>query len=116
MAAPLTCPDVAALERLVLGHLAPDEITSLQGHLAECPDCLETVGNLPTDDALLQAMRAPPAAAGPEEEAVERLVERLRGLGPSPSGLGLPDTLVQDPAAAADTPAESGPESCDFLT
>jgi WD40 repeat protein len=111
----LTCPDVAALKRLVLGLLDPDEITRLQEHLARCPDCLATVGDLPTDDPLLRAMQAPPAAAGPEDEAVDRLVERLRVLGPSLSGFGSTDTLARDQAAAPDTPAEVGPESYDFL-
>src|SRR5262245_17182653 len=77
MAVPLTCPNVVTLTRLVLGELPPDEIANLQEHLALCPECLKNLNDLPTDDPLLQAMRTPPAA-GPEEEAVERLMERLR--------------------------------------
>src|SRR5439155_6435102 len=101
MSSALTCPDTAALKKLVLGQLAPDEIASLQEHLSQCPTCLATVADLPTDDPLLHAMQAAPATAGPEEEAIERLIERLRGQGPSASGLGMTDTLLRDSAASA---------------
>lgn len=114
MAVPLTCPDVGTLERLVLGQLPPDEIASLQEHLAHCPHCLKCVNDLATDDPLLQAMKTPPAA-GPEEAAVERLMERLRCGGPSLPDTVVMDTIAWDPAAS-DTPAASRPESYYFLT
>src|SRR5438105_4622709 len=114
MAVPLTCPGVGTLQRLVLGQLPPEEIASLQEHLAHCPECLKNLNDLPTDDPLLQDLRTLPAA-GPEEEAVERLMERLRCGGPS-----LPDTVCMDTfardLAAADTPRDGSPESYDFLT
>jgi WD40 repeat protein/serine/threonine protein kinase len=113
MAVPLTCPDVVTLTRLALGQLPPDDIASLQEHLAQCPDCLKNLNDLPTDDLILQAMRSLPAA-GPEEEAVERLMERLRCQGPSSDTLWM-DTVARH-AAAADTPGESNPESYPFLT
>ena len=110
-----SCPDDFALRQLVLGLLPPDEITSLQKHLAQCADCLATIAKLPTDDPLVRAMETAAAAPRPEDEAVERLIEHLRGQGPSQSGDPSTQTMFNDPAAAADTSVENRPESYDFL-
>src|SRR5207244_3815047 len=113
MPTPLICPDVAELKQLVLGQLTPEQITSLQEHLAICPACLAIVGDLPADDPLLRALESKGRAPGVEDELVELLIERLRALGGPAMGAGSVETPRADPAASANTPSGSARESFD---
>src|SRR5207248_8404926 len=90
----------------------PDEIARVQEHLACCPACLTTIDDLPTDDPLVEAVQAQRKNSGPEEQAIERLVERLRSRGPAPSATELGLTPNPD---NADTAAEARADSYDFL-
>src|SRR5262245_51720330 len=78
-----TCPDISVLNKLALGLLTPEEIGQLQEHLGRCPDCLDAVEALPTDDPLLRAMQCPTTTPRPDDEAIERLIEHLRDNRPS---------------------------------
>src|SRR5438132_1575650 len=115
MVTPVTCPDVDALKQLVLGQLPAEEIAALQDRLTQWPNCLATGADLPTEDPLLQALRTPLMAASPEDEAVDRLMEKLRGRGPTSSGGSMTAMYVQDLAGFAGTPTEWRAEWSDIL-
>jgi hypothetical protein len=82
MVATSACPDVQQLQRLLLGELPQDETQTLEEHLSGCSFCLETVRGFTFEDALVEAVRYRPALPDrAEDEAVRRLIERLKGLG-----------------------------------
>ena len=86
MTAPTACPSSAALRRLAHGEATPDERAALLAHVEACPACLAVLEKIsPTvsfhDDFLAEALR--PRGAEPLPPNVERLVARLKNLGPS---------------------------------
>jgi len=72
------CPPRDQWRRLCRGEANPDEIASWAGHLDECPTCRDIVDHV----------EAPPRGAAPSrtepDEAVARLIERLKGWVPAP--------------------------------
>ncbi|MBI3468429.1 MAG: protein kinase [Planctomycetes bacterium] len=89
MPEPKSCPSPDDLRRFLLGQVDEGDAARIQDHLAGCPRCLESMGNLKTDDTLLAAMQAQTSAAhsDPDQAVVERLMDKLLGLHrPSPEG------------------------------
>jgi WD40 repeat protein len=80
-----TCPDVALLERLMVGQLSPADAERLGEHVLTCPHCGITMDSLHPKDQLVEAVRGlAKLPADTEVEVIDRLVERLTGL-PAPS-------------------------------
>jgi len=77
------CPQVAELQKFLLGLLAAAEAERMQRHVAECQSCLDTLHGLESSDTLVEAMRAQVRAAERSEDAiVAGLIAKLDGLDP----------------------------------
>ena len=88
MAKVCTCPDVATLERLVVGNVTPQEAESLEEHLALCERCQACLGRLEVSDPLVERLRGSEAIAAqlPQGEVLEALMRRLRETPMAPIG------------------------------
>src|SRR5438445_13651324 len=84
------CPDELDLREFALGQLTDQQSEQLQEHLAHCARCVEALGALPADDALVESFRSQRnALARPEDNVVEVLIWRLSGLHAAPSSCAM---------------------------
>ncbi len=84
MPTPFVCPDLAQLERLVLGQVFGAEADALDEHVSCCERCGEAVSRQNPVDALVEAMQAhTPAVAAVDRDMVQGLIGRLKVLCPS---------------------------------
>jgi serine/threonine-protein kinase len=87
MPADLDCPRPVELERFVLGATPPYETEELEGHVARCIHCAETIARLCADDPLGAAIRgrSVPIEDG-DRPLLDGLIDRLKGLHTSHAG------------------------------
>src|SRR2546429_526757 len=79
MSATVSCPDAERLQRFFLGQLSEEEIAGLGSHIAECPQCLQTLDSLPQRDTLTEALAADtPTPPGMDAEAVRALIALVK--------------------------------------
>ena len=78
MSPPTTCPDRAALERLLAGTPPDPSADALFAHIENCPDCVRTVMDLNRGDTLPDLIRSGVTAdTAADRTAVEALVRRI---------------------------------------
>jgi eukaryotic-like serine/threonine-protein kinase len=97
------CPSPDQLERLLLGAMLVEEMEILQGHVAGCGSCLETIRKVTTEDALILAVRAGGRVENiSPEDANPTLLARLRRLYPAAKSTAplFGETLVPAPDKA----------------
>jgi RNA polymerase sigma factor (TIGR02999 family) len=84
MAEVSSCPDVVALQWLMVGLVSDQEAESLEGHVAECQRCLATLTRLEMLDGLVDRLRGCQALAAALSPcpAVCDLMDRVRKLQP----------------------------------
>jgi WD40 repeat protein len=77
------CPLLADLERFVLGQTTAGETDQLEGHVAHCARCAETIARLSTEDPLEGAVRAASVAIEDSDRVlVADLIGKLKRLRP----------------------------------
>jgi tRNA A-37 threonylcarbamoyl transferase component Bud32 len=77
------CPNLAVLERLLLGQIAQSDAETLESHVLDCPVCAQKLQKLNVDDGLVSAMReARTQAMSPSSEAANALIPWLKRLRP----------------------------------
>jgi serine/threonine protein kinase len=75
---PTTCPDRAALERLIAGTPPDPSADALFAHIEHCPECVRTVMDLNRGDTLPDLIRSGVTAdTAADRAAVEALVRRI---------------------------------------
>jgi hypothetical protein len=90
------CPDLATLERFLLGATGAPEAEAMEAHLERCASCIATLNTLPARDSVVAAIQSPAGSiADVDSDVVRRLVDRLKVLRPA--------------AAIHDRTEESGP-------
>jgi serine/threonine protein kinase len=107
----LACPTHELLHRLMLGQLPLAQSEDLAQHLEECPQCTNVARTIRAEDTLIEAARARTTEVdGPNKEALHRLLERLRRLGPpaSAEATAALDAVRYDFLAPAQGPGELG--------
>jgi predicted Ser/Thr protein kinase len=78
-----SCPELAQLERLVLGQLPDAEAEALEAHVLSCPQCSEAVSRVRAVDSLVEAVQArKPLAPEADRDLVHGLIGRLKVLYP----------------------------------
>jgi serine/threonine protein kinase/WD40 repeat protein len=124
---PSSCPELAQLERLVLGQVTAAEAEALEAHVLSCPHCSEALGRISAVDPLVEAVQArKPLAPEADRDLVHGLIDRLKVLYPHRPADAGGVTAVELPSAdpSLDTPvppsANRSPEQTaevyDFLT
>jgi serine/threonine protein kinase len=115
----VTCPDLATLQRFLLGQSSGAEADTLEQHLEHCEHCTSSLQALHGEDSVIQALRSCGLSGTSfENDAVRRLTERLKGLASTSSDAA---TLAPLSPGAADVTgsAEGRPDdkahSYDFL-
>jgi WD40 repeat protein/tRNA A-37 threonylcarbamoyl transferase component Bud32 len=101
MTAAVDCPDLAVLEQLAVGAMAPAEVERLAQHCEQCVRCVGLLHGLRTKDTLVEAMaslRTPPESAA--DPVVAELIVRLKRT-PPPVG---PALLQEGDLTAGPTP------------
>ncbi len=113
------CPDPIFLRKFALGLSSAAESEALAGHLDHCPACLDVLGRLQPDDALLRALREAPKdddqmLAHVEEQVVGRLA--ALGLGMASWGAAtLPPSVTPGAPAVGRTVGGITEEDYSFL-
>src|SRR5437899_4003187 len=90
------CPPASVLRNFALGQMDDAEIAVVQGHLAECSQCLESILALNARDSLTEDVRnAAVKMSAAEREEAAHLIEKLRGRdwAQSTPPPGMPDRL-----------------------
>jgi serine/threonine protein kinase/formylglycine-generating enzyme required for sulfatase activity len=100
-----SCPDTQTLRQFLAGEASDSADAFLEQHLLECPRCVQHLGKLKTDSALLKALRKPAPAEAPAGE-VGPLVRRLCQL----PGLLLVSLSTVTPAGKGDSPTSTAAE------
>jgi len=107
MIARTDCPDRDDLERLLFGAMPDLEMDVLEGHVAQCPDCLRVIRTLEPDDALVATVRAGGRIGSiPRDEVDKDLIGRLCRLVPSVATGPPSDATTAPDRAAAPATAE----------
>ncbi len=108
-----SCPAAADLRRLLLGQVPDDQAEPIEQHLLECRRCVQALGSLKDEDAVMLALRQGSGADEVGQGAeVEALIRRVAGLGgrATPDPAGAP-TLAPAPAPGAGlAPAQANDE------
>src|SRR5262245_33262458 len=105
------CPEIADLQRLLLGQIPDPSAEPLDAHLLQCGRCATLANALPAADPLLDGIRVSAAAPPhPESGVIEDLVVRLQGLrhltcAPDPAETGSPSLATPAPQGATLPPA-----------
>jgi WD40 repeat protein len=109
--AALACADAQVLRLFLLGQATDPSAEQLEQHLEQCDRCMETLHGLHSEDTLISALRQGPGeqAAGPVDEQVEKLIDRMCTLRPA-AAVGEGATLGGPPDAPAAGPAADGGE------
>jgi tRNA A-37 threonylcarbamoyl transferase component Bud32 len=112
------CPDLNALQRLLLGKTAPVETETLEVHVLACPRCAQTMQGIDAEDMLVAAMREartePGGLASPAAEALMPWLKRLRPKDAKDATQTLPP-LAADATAPPPPPMATVLPTYDFL-
>ncbi|HUY34292.1 MAG TPA: serine/threonine-protein kinase, partial [Pirellulales bacterium] len=97
---PTTCPSADVLRQLFLGRLGQEDLASIEGHVAACAACAETLSALNVSDTLLEPVKAQPAVA-------ERMAPPRVTLAASVEAAvqGIVQGIVEHPQAMPERPA-----------
>jgi hypothetical protein len=74
------CPDLATLERFLLGTMGANDAEAIEAHLEQCTSCVATLNTFPAHDTVVAAIQSPGSIVEPLSDAVQRLADRLKGL------------------------------------
>jgi serine/threonine protein kinase/WD40 repeat protein len=106
MADILACPESDQLMKFELGELSEEKSTALINHITNCSNCATRLSSIVAEDSLVDAVRSDvKAPERPEQDAVRRLLEKVRGLVAETNAER--DDQTQDlpaPASNGDTP------------
>ena len=101
MAEILACPESDQLAKIALGHLPEANAAALIEHIANCSHCATRLHTIVGEDSLVEAVRSGDQTPGrPEQDAVRRLLEKVRGLFAETQGKQA-DQTRDEPAAVA---------------
>jgi serine/threonine protein kinase/WD40 repeat protein len=115
MADILACPELHQLTKIALGEFPEEKAAAMIEHLANCSNCATRLSSIVAEDSLVDAVRSKDAApAQPELDAVQRLLERVRGLVAETKGVQADQTRdLPAPVSNEDTPNFSWVDSSD---
>jgi WD40 repeat protein len=77
------CPQIERYQALAAGQMSEADKETLLTHLEGCPRCAERLGSLAHEDTLLELLRQTETLNDHlPRETIQRLIERVRNLGP----------------------------------
>jgi eukaryotic-like serine/threonine-protein kinase len=122
-----SCPDLPALERLLLGQTPDPEAEALEIHVSGCARCTAALSRARAVDPLVEAIRPrKPLVSEADRELVRGLIGRLKVLNPFAAARidevptvdlrsAVPGVDTPPPPQHAAGPAEKTQEVCRFL-
>ncbi len=115
MAEILACPKSDELANIALGHLPEANAAALIEHIATCSNCVTRLQSIAAEDSLVEAVGSKDLTpAWPEQDAVRRLLEKVRGLVAETKGEQADQTRdLPAPVSNGDTPNFSWVDSPD---
>lgn len=111
MPAARVCPEPQQLQRFLLGRVSHLEALHLEQHLKECAPCQQKLAEVDlSDDLMNTARRVEVASANLSPPELDRMIDRLVGLGQDGegSGAGADNLKVETFLAPPQAPGEMG--------